>query len=193
MASSQESTRNGARSRKATYLSALVFLIGFMLAGSWLALGIKGMSLAGAFDAGAALNPLHKQVLADNAGWLDNYGRYPLTMGAPVLGVLGALLAILASTSRRAGLAFVGSSLMIVGTICTAGFALFPFVFPSSLDAASSLTVWDAVSSHKTLGIMFVVACIFVPIILLYTLWSYVRMWGKLNDGSIEANPHGLY
>jgi len=82
---------------------------------------------------------------------------------------------------------------MIVGTICTAGFALFPFVFPSSLDAASSLTVWDAVSSHKTLGIMFVVACIFVPIILLYTLWSYVRMWGKLNDGSIEANPHGLY
>ncbi|MFV9654587.1 cytochrome d ubiquinol oxidase subunit II [Pseudomonas sp. NY15366] len=182
-----------ARSRKATYLSALVFLIGFMLAGSWLALGIKGMSLAGAFDAGAALNPLHKQVLADNAGWLGNYGRYPLTMGAPVLGVLGALLAILASTSRRAGLAFIGSSLMIVGTICTAGFALFPFVFPSSLDAASSLTVWDAVSSHKTLGIMFVVACLFVPIILLYTLWSYVRMWGKLNDGSIEANPHGLY
>lgn len=182
-----------ARSRKATYLSALVILIGFMLAGSWLALGIKGMSLAGAFDAGAALNPLHKQVLADNSGWLGNYGRYPLTMGAPVLGVLGALLAILASTGRRAGLAFTGSSLMIVGAICTAGFALFPFVFPSSLDAASSLTVWDAVSSHKTLGIMFVVACIFVPIILLYTLWSYVRMWGKLNDGSIEANPHGLY
>lgn len=182
-----------ARSRTATYLSALIFLIGFLLAGSWLALGIKGMSLAGAFDAGAALNPLHKQVLADNAGWLGNYGRYPLTMGAPVLGVLGALLAILASTSRRAGLAFIGSSLMIVGTICTAGFALFPFVFPSSLDAASSLTVWDAVSSHKTLGIMFVVACLFVPIILLYTLWSYVRMWGKLNDGSIEANPHGLY
>ena len=182
-----------ARSRQATYLSALIFLIGFLLAGSWLALGIKGMSLAGTFDAGAALNPLHKQVLADNVGWLGNYSRYPLTMGAPVLGVLGALLAILASTGRRAGLAFTGSSLMIVGAICTAGFALFPFVFPSSLDAASSLTVWDAVSSHKTLGIMFVVACIFVPIILLYTLWSYIRMWGKLNDSSIEANPHSLY
>ena len=182
-----------ARSRTATYLSALVFLMGFLLAGSWLALGIKGMSLAGAFDAGAALNPLHKQVLADNAGWLSNYSRYPLTMGAPVLGVVGALLAILASTWRLAGLTFIGSSLMIVGTICTAGFALFPFVFPSSLDAASSLTVWDAVSSQKTLGIMFVVACIFVPIILIYTLWGYVKMWGKLNDRSIEANPHSLY
>ncbi|WAJ39544.1 cytochrome d ubiquinol oxidase subunit II [Pseudomonas sp. GOM7] len=182
-----------ARSRQATYLSALVFLIGFLLAGSWLTLGIKGMSLIGAVDAGAALNPLNKQVLADNAGWLGNYSHYPVTMTAPVLGVLGALLAILASSGRRAGLAFLGSSLMIVGAICTAGFALFPFVFPSSLDAASSLTVWDAVSSHKTLGIMFVVACLFVPLILLYTLWSYIRMWGKLNDSSIEANPHGLY
>lgn len=182
-----------ARSRRATYISALVFLIGFLLAGSWLALGIKGMTLVSAIDTGAALNPLNKQVLADNAGWLGNYGRYPLTLIAPVLGVVGALLAILASTWRRAGMAFIGSSLMIVGAICTAGFALFPFVFPSSLDAASSLTVWDAVSSHKTLGIMFVVACIFVPIILIYTLWGYVKMWGKLNDRSIEANPHGLY
>ena len=83
--------------------------------------------------------------------------------------------------------------LMIVGTICTAGFALFPFVFPSSLDPASSLTIWDAVSSHKTLGIMFVVACLFVPLILCYTLWSYVRMWGRLTQKTIEANPHGLY
>ena len=144
-------------------------------------------------DAGAALNPLNKQVIADNAGWLGNYARYPVTLVAPVLALLGALLAILASTWRRAGLAFAGSSLMIVGAICTAGFALFPFVFPSSLDPASSLTLWDAVSSRKTLGIMFVVACIFVPLILVYTLWGYVKMWGKLNEQSIEANPHGLY
>ncbi|CAE6919664.1 cytochrome bd-I ubiquinol oxidase subunit II [Ectopseudomonas oleovorans] len=182
-----------ARSRRATYLCALVFLVGFLLAGSWLAMGIEGMTLAGAVDAGAALNPLNKQVIADNAGWLGNYARYPVTLVAPVLALLGALLAILASTWRRAGLAFAGSSLMIVGAICTAGFALFPFVFPSSLDPASSLTLWDAVSSRKTLGIMFVVACIFVPLILVYTLWGYVKMWGKLNEQSIEANPHGLY
>jgi cytochrome bd ubiquinol oxidase subunit II len=181
------------RSRNATLLCAVVFLAAFLLAGSWLMHGITGMSLATAVDTGAALNPLHKQVVADNAGWLNNYSRYPLTIGAPLLTILGAILAILASLARRGGLSFFGSSLMIAGSISTAGFALFPFVFPSSLDAASSLTVWDAVSSQKTLGIMFVVACIFVPIILIYTLWGYVKMWGKLNDSSIEANPHGLY
>jgi cytochrome d ubiquinol oxidase subunit II len=32
-----------------------------------------------------------------------------------------------------------------------------------------------------------------VPLILCYTLWGYVRMWGRLNRGHIDANPHGLY
>jgi cytochrome d ubiquinol oxidase subunit II len=112
---------------------------------------------------------------------------------APVAGIVGALLALLGSSRNSGGARFLGTSLMIVGSICTAGFALFPFVFPSSLDPASSLTIWDAVSSHKTLGIMFVVACIFVPLILCYTLWSYIRMWGRINQKTIEANPHGLY
>ena len=51
------------------------------------------------------------------------------------------------------------------------GFALFPFIIPSSSDPAHSLTVWDSVSSYKTLQVMFWAVPIFVPIILLYTAW----------------------
>jgi cytochrome d ubiquinol oxidase subunit II len=182
------------RSRQATRLCALVFLLAFAGAGAWLALGIQGFSLVGGFaDVGVALNPLHKQVSLDNSGWLANYSQYPLTQIAPLVGLAGGLLALLGAQINRGGVAFLGSSLAIVGTICTAGFALFPFVFPSSIDPASSLTVWDAVSSRKTLGIMLVVAGIFVPLILLYTLWCYTRMWGRLTDKTIESNPHGLY
>ena len=93
----------------------------------------------------------------------------------------------------RIGVAFLGSSLAIVGALCTAGFALFPFVMPSSLDPASSLTVWDAVSSKMTLGIMLVAAAIFVPLILCYTLWCYAKMWGKVTTAQIQDNQHGLY
>ena len=64
---------------------------------------------------------------------------------------------------------------------------------PSSLDPASSLTVWDAVSSHKTLLIMLVAAGIFVPLILGYTLWCYRRMWGRVTTAQIEQNAHSLY
>ena len=183
-----------ARSRQATRLCALAYLLAFAGAGLWLVMGIQGFSLIGGFaDLGAALNPLHKQVALDNGGWLANYDRYPLTQLAPLAGLAGGLLALLGAQLNRGGIAFLGSSLAIVGTICTAGFALFPFVLPSTLDPASSLTVWDAVSSRKTLGIMLVVAGIFVPLILAYTLWCYLRMWGRLNDKIIEANPHGLY
>ena len=182
------------RSRLATRLCALVFLIAFVAAGAWLASGLPGFRLVGGFaDLGAALNPLHKQVALDNAGWLANYRLYPPTIAAPLLGIAGGLLAALGAQLNRGGLAFLGSSLAIVGTICTAGFALFPFIMPSSIDPASSLTMWDAVSSRKTLGVMLAVACVFVPLILAYTLWCYLRMWGRLTDKTIEANPHGLY
>ena len=40
---------------------------------------------------------------------------------------------------------------------------------------------------------MFVAACIFVPLILVYTLWCYTKMWGKVTTGQIEQNSHGLY
>ncbi|VXB95175.1 cytochrome d terminal oxidase polypeptide subunit II [Pseudomonas sp. 8AS] len=182
------------RSQRAAQLTALIYLSAFIGAGAWLWLGgIQGYTLAAGLDPNAAINPLGKSVLHDNAGWLANYASYPLTKLAPLTGILGGVLALAAATGKRGAWAFLGSSLAISGTLCTAGFAMFPFIMPSSLDLNSSLTLWDAVSSHKTLGIMFVAACIFVPLILVYTLWCYAKMWGKVTTGQIEQNSHGLY
>lgn len=182
------------RSRRAVQVLAPVFLAAFLLAGLWLAVGgIQGWVITSSFDPTAALNPLDKTVVAGNPGWLGNYQKYPVTAVAPLLGVLGAVLALLAASWRSGRLAFLGSSLAIVGAICTAGFALFPFIMPSSFDPASSLTIWDAVSSRTTLTIMLVVAAIFVPIILCYTAWCYVKMWGRTTVAHIDNNPHGLY
>ena len=182
------------RSRRAAQLFALLFLLCFSGAGVWLWLGnIQGWVISSSFEASTALNPLAKTVTQSNPGWLANYSRYPLSQLAPLGGLFGALLALAAASGKRPGLAFLGSSLAIIGTLCTAGFALFPFILPSSIDAASSLTIWDAVSSQKTLGIMLVVAGIFIPLILSYTLWGYVKMWGKVTTAQIESNNHSLY
>ena len=48
----------GERSRLATRLCALVFLVGFVGAGLWLAFGIQGFNQLSVTDPGAALNPL---------------------------------------------------------------------------------------------------------------------------------------
>ena len=60
----------------------------------------------------------------------------------------------LAWLAGRKRLAFIASGLSVTGIILTAGMSLFPFVMPSSLDAKSSLTLWDSVSSHKTLKLV---------------------------------------
>ncbi len=181
------------RSRNATQIFSITYLITFIGAGLWLWFGIQGYSVTSVINFNGAIDPLSKIVEQNNPGWMANYAQYPIMRIAPIVGILGGVLALLAATINRSGLAFLGSSLAITGTLCTAGFALFPFLMPSSIDPASSLTMWDAVSSHKTLGIMFVAAGIFVPIILLYTLWSYIKMWGIVKVADIDGNPHGLY
>jgi cytochrome d ubiquinol oxidase subunit II len=77
--------------------------------------------------------------------------------------------------------------------ILTAGFSLFPFVMPSSTQLNSSLTLWDAASSHRTLTVMFWAAAIFVPIILAYTVWTYRAMWGRVTVQHIREHSHSAY
>ena len=107
--------------------------------------------------------------------------------------ILGAILIIFGAGKNKAGVSFTGSTLAVTGSILTAGFALFPFLMPSSINPTVSLTMWDAVSSKNTLTVMTVVASIFVPIILIYTTWCYYKMWGVITNKHVQDNSHSLY
>lgn len=182
-----------ARCQNALYVAATVTLLGFLAAGLWLDIGIDGYTVTQIPDTGTAMTPLDKSVQLSNGAWLNNYALYPITMVAPILAIASLVLTLLLTRINQGGLAFVTSSLALTGIICTAGFSLFPFVMPSSLDPNLSLTMWDVVSSEMTLGIMFWVAMIFVPIVLSYTLWGYYKMWGKITTEQVEANKYGMY
>ncbi|MFE8071173.1 cytochrome d ubiquinol oxidase subunit II [Marinobacteraceae bacterium S3BR75-40.1] len=181
------------RARAVAVLAGFGVLVLFALAGLWVAFGLDGFRVTAMPDHNADINPLNKEVITATGAWLDNYSRYPWMLVAPVLGLAGALGVALAAMRRSGGWGFLASSLMLAGIIMTAGFSLFPFVMPSSTVAASSLTVWDVTSSHKTLQIMFVVCLIFVPIVLAYTIWSYVKMWGRVEVDYIEKNSTSSY
>ena len=183
------------RSAKATQLMGVVFLVCFLGAGAWLYFGnIEGYTLAQPFDTNGVANPLAKEVITNqNHGWMNNYSTYPITIIAPVMAILGSLIVIASASKGKAGLSFMGTSLMIVGAILTAGFALFPFLMPSSINPIASLTMWDAVASKNSLSVMTVAAGIFVPIILCYTTWCYYKMWGVVTSKHIQENSHSLY
>ncbi len=181
------------RSRRMARLFSLIYAAAFALAGLWLALGLDGYKIVAMPDPGENFHAVAKTVVETGGGWLGNYGTYPWMMLAPLSGFLGAAAAWWFSRQHHALLAFLGSSLMIIGTILTAGFSLFPFIMPSSLEPAHSLTIWDATSSHLTLNIMFWVTVFFLPLILAYTTWVYSKVSGKVTLEQIEANTHSVY
>ncbi len=181
------------RSRRFLKIAATAVIALFAIEGLWIWLGIDGYAIQGQLDLSAASNPLNKTVTVGESSWLQNYSNYPLFIIAPLLGFAGAITALIMGKAARPILAFFGSCTSLIGIILTAGFSLFPFIFPSSLNPNHSLTLWDATSSELTLHIMFWVSLVFIPIILAYTSWCYKIMWGKHTPESIRENDHSLY
>ncbi|ACT49779.1 cytochrome d ubiquinol oxidase subunit II [Methylovorus glucosotrophus] len=181
------------RAARAARISGITCAILFALAGLWLAAGIEGYRLLQIPDVNSAINPLHKTVEKVAGAWLSNYSTYPWMTLAPTVGFAGIALALLSAAKKWERCAFVFSSLALAGIILTAGFSMFPFIMPSSTDPVSSLTLWDAVSSKKTLGIMFIVTLIFLPLILIYTSWVFRVLRGKITVQHIRDNSHTAY
>ncbi len=182
-----------ARARRAGRIAAAIFLVAFAAGGVAVATMIDGYRITMMPPADASFVPLAKTVLRARGAWLDNYSLHPWTLLAPLAAFAGAFSAQLASARRHAGAAFVLSSIAVAGVVLTAGFALFPFIMPSSSDPASSLTVWDAVSSRRTLQVMFWGTLIFLPIVLAYTAWAYHVTRGKVTERHVREGGHGLY
>jgi len=156
-------------------------------------MGVDGYQIVSMPPADSAFLPSAKTVERLPGGWLHNYSKHPWTAGAPLVAVGATILALVASALSRAAVAFVLSCVAVAAVLLTAGFALYPFIIPSSSTPAHSLTVWDSVSSHRTLQVMFWAVPIFVPIILLYTGWVYRITRGKVTEQHIRDNSHSLY
>jgi len=181
------------RAGRAAAIAALVAVAGFVAAGLWLHLAIPGYRISSVVDPGAMPNPLAKEVVVAAGAWWGNFAAHPLLLAVPAIGIAGMLAGALLVSRGRTLAAFVASSLGMTGIIGTAGATLFPFVMPSSSMPRASLTVWDSVSSHLTLGIMFWATVIFMPLIIAYTSWAYRVMRGKVTAAYVRENSHSAY
>jgi cytochrome d ubiquinol oxidase subunit II len=172
------------------YLAPLYALL-YIAAGAWLAFGIVGYHIDGTVVTDGPSNPLLKQVSLGGT-WLANgpLGRWACVLAA--VAIVCALMTPLLVRRASHMLAFCTSSLALAGTVLSAGFALFPFLMPSDADLRSSLTVWDASSSHSTLGLMLFVTVVLLPIVIAYTSWVYRVMRGRVSLEHIRQS-HGMY
>jgi cytochrome d ubiquinol oxidase subunit II len=113
-----------------------------------------------------------------------NFARYPWAWALVVLAV-GAIANIPRAVYRdRPVAAFASSSATIAALVGLFGLAQFPNMITSTL--GHSLTIYNAASSAKTLGIMQIVVFIGMPFVLTYTAVIYWVFRGK-----VRVDHHG--
>ncbi len=76
--------------------------------------------------------------------------------------------------------AFVSSCVAMISLMTLFGLEMYPNMVFSWPDTANSLTIYNAASSHKTLGIMLTIALIGIPVVLAYTVSIYWIFRGKV-------------
>lgn len=112
---------------------------------------------------------------------------HPWLFAVPLLNVLA-----IANVPREIHLgrefrAFLSSCAAMLALMSLFGIGMYPNLVFCHTDAANSLDIHNSASSAKTLGIMFVIACIGVPIVLTYTVCIYWIFRGKVK---LEAGSY---
>lgn len=109
-----------------------------------------------------------------------NFERFPWVWVFVVLNVLAIANIPRELYYERPFRAFFSSSCAIAALIFIFGMGVFPNMVVSSIDPAYNLTIYNAASSQKTLGIMLIIAVLGMPFVVAYTISIYWIFRGKV-------------
>lgn len=111
---------------------------------------------------------------------IDKFTSNPVLFIVPILAFLS-----IANVPRLAskGLylrSFIFSALAISFLLIVVAIELYPVIIIDSGSNVNNLTIYNAASSEKSLGIMLTIAAIGFPLIIAYTTFVYRTFWGKV-------------
>jgi len=115
-----------------------------------------------------------------------NFRAHPWVWIVVVLNILAIANIPRAIHLGRPGYAFASSCATIAALTFLFGVALFPELVHSTLNPDWSLTIYNAASSEKTLGIMAIIALLGMPFVLSYTAVIYWLFRGKVQIGKFS-------
>jgi cytochrome d ubiquinol oxidase subunit II len=113
-----------------------------------------------------------------------NFERHPWAWAVVVLNVAAIANIPRAIYLDRPGYAFISSCCTIAAFVFLLSVELAPNLVASSIRPEYSLTIYNAASSTKTLGIMLIIAACGMPFVLAYTGVIYWVFRGKVQIGS---------
>jgi cytochrome bd ubiquinol oxidase subunit II len=119
--------------------------------------------------------------------YTDILSRPVVYPGILLFASFGALLLVgYFIAHKKNGWAFVLMGAHIILTIISCFQIMYPRLMISTTNPTFSLTIYNASSSSYTLKVMTIVALIFVPIILVYQVWSYWIFRKRIDTSSTK-------
>jgi cytochrome bd ubiquinol oxidase subunit II len=111
---------------------------------------------------------------------VDHFKSVPVLFLVAVINMLAIANIPREISHGREFRAFLSSCISIAALLTLFAIGLFPNIVLSNPDSQNSLTIYNAASSQKTLGIMLTIAIIGIPFVLAYTISIYWIFRGKV-------------
>ncbi|WNY27326.1 cytochrome d ubiquinol oxidase subunit II [Methanolapillus ohkumae] len=173
-------------------LGALLFVLFFVTSAAfWLAHKTAGELSTTAskwgkyFSIGvAAVALIYILGLFNTDGFAVNYNSFQVLYAVPLIAVIFALATIALAHLKgqthpiypfftNLGTIFFGAATGVV--------TLYPCILKSAINPDFGISIFDAASGQLTLSLMLYGALVFVPIVIVYQLWSYTKFKDKIN------------
>ncbi len=119
-------------------------------------------------------------------GVTDKFKEYPAFFVIPILAFLAVANVPRLVSKKKYGQALIFSSLTMAFLLMLVAFQLYPVLLPSTINPAYSITIYNAASSQKSLGIMLIIVCLGAPLLAFYFAFLYRTFKGlvQLDDTS---------
>ncbi|GAL68445.1 cytochrome d ubiquinol oxidase subunit II [Jejuia pallidilutea] len=113
-------------------------------------------------------------------GVINKFKENPIFFILPVLAFLAVANVPRLVSKKKYAHALVFSSLTMAFLLMLVAFQLYPVLIPSTVDPKYSVTIYNAASSQKSLGIMLTIVLIGAPLLAGYFLFLYKTFHGKV-------------
>ena len=119
-------------------------------------------------------------------GVTDRFKEYPISFAIPVLAFLAVANVPRLVSKKKYANALIFSSLTMAFLLMLVAVQLYPVLLPSTINPEYSVTIYNAASSQKSLGIMLTIVLIGAPLLACYFLLLYktFHVLVKLDDTS---------
>lgn len=110
----------------------------------------------------------------------DRFKTFPVLFILPLLAFLSIANIPRLVSKRKYRSAFIFSSFTVAMLLILAAVELYPTIILSTIDPKYDITIYNAASSTKSLGIMLLFAAIGTPLVLSYTIFVFWTFRGKV-------------